>query len=72
MVVFTDTCYLQTNMAFDEFPTKKMILNSGTVQNTRDLTPQEQQWLTVLRLQYCLQEVTQHEWIPETHPCCVA
>lgn len=59
-------------MAFDEFPTKKMILNSGIIQNTTDLAPQEQQRLTVLRLQYCLQEETRHEWIPETHPCCVA
>lgn len=68
---FMDPCYLQTNMAFDEFPTKKKILNSGIIQNTRNLAPQEQ-WLTVLRLPYCLEEETWHEWIPETHPCLVA
>lgn len=69
---FMDTCYLQTNMAFDEFPTKKKILNSVIIQNMRNLAPQEQQWLTVLRLQYCLQEETWYEWIPEMHPCLVA
>lgn len=52
-----DPCYLQTNMAFDEFPTKKKILNSGIIQNMRNLAPQEQ-WLTVLRLPYCLEEET--------------